>query len=397
MPRLEPAEINHRSFDFVVIGGKQIHSFYKPCFCSTCIILGGTAGCVLANRLSANGIHTVLVLEAGAFTQEDLINVQIPLFNSKLKNTDVDWKLKSIHHPEAEDRSIAIPLGKMLGGCSGINACLLHRCSPSDYDAWNSEQWSYKELQPYFCKAEHFHDDSVQVDQQVHGTSGPLKVTHFNNESIIGSSFKDACKKQGLPEHHDMTDLQCQIGVTGMDGSIFDGKRSSAGISYLPLDIQLNRPNLCIGLGCSVTRIIMDQENNVTHIEYSSSDQEDKETYTVMVNKEAILSAGAIMTPALLLQNGIGPKHELEKLGIPVKVDLPGVGKNLQNHWRVPLVHETTQQEMSLHHALFSNEEETLEEAVQSKSGALTRVWPDAVAYMKIPASISVPLTTIHF
>lgn len=346
-----------------------------------CLYIGGTAGCVLANRLSSCGKYTVLVLEAGSVTQEDLLDVQIPLLNSKLKNTPSDWQLKSIHQENANDRSIPVPLGKLLGGSSAFNACILHRCSPSDYDAWNTEGWSYQDLKGYFCKAETFHDE-LGVDESVHGVHGPLHVSHMNKDTILGSQFKKACQNYGIPEYRDMTDLKCQIGVTGMDGTIYQGQRSSTGSSYLPKDIQNNRSNLFIGLGCKVSRIIM-TENVVTHIEYTATDKD--EMYTVNVDLEVILSAGAILSPLLLLLSGIGPITELEKLGIQVKADLPGVGKNLQNHWRVPLVHETTMSEMSLHHDLFQGAKESLHRAINTKDGALTQLWPDAVAYLKVP------------
>lgn len=346
--------------------------------------LGGTAGCVLANRLSSNGKHTVLVLEAGSSTQDDMIESQIPLLNSKLKGSDANWKLKSVEQTGVDNRIIDAPIGKILGGSSAINACLLHRCSPSDYDAWNTEGWTYNNLKHYFCKAESYHDNSVDVSKEIHGTEGPLNVTHINKESALGNGFRKACKNYGLQEYHDMTDMPCQIGITDLEAIIYDGRRSSAGSSYLPIDIQNNRSNLFIGLGCQVTRLIMDKDNSVSSVEYTRFG-DDSEIYRVNVNMEAILSAGAILSPSLLLQSGIGPEAELEKLGIDVKVNLWGVGKNLQNHWRVPLVHETTKQEMSLHHDLFEREKETLDAAIVLKNGALTQLWPDAVAYMKIP------------
>jgi choline dehydrogenase len=352
------------------------------------LFLGGTAGCVLANRLSSNGQYTVLVLEAGISTQEDLIESQIPLLNSKLKNTDADWSLKSMKQTEADGRIIDLPVGKLLGGSSAINACLLHRCSPSDYDGWKTEGWAYDDLKSYFRKAENYHDDSVSVDNDVHGTQGPLNATHINRETVLGNNFKTACKNYGLEEYRDMTDMPCQIGVTDMEAIIYQGKRSSAGTSYLPPDIQINRSNLFIGLGCKVTRILMDNENSVSSIEYTNI-QEDGKIHKVFVDTEVILSAGAILSPFLLLKSGIGPKDELKKLGMDVKVDLPGVGKNLQNHWRVPIVHETTAQEMSLHRDLFEKEKETLDLAINSKEGALTQLWTDAVAYLKIPVRCS--------
>ncbi|KAI7875529.1 uncharacterized protein EV154DRAFT_526556 [Mucor mucedo] len=363
MPRLEPSEIHQRQYDFIIVGG-------------------GTAGCVLANRLSSCGKYTVLVLEAGSVTQEDSLEVQIPLLNGKLKNTPSDWQLKSVDQKNANDRTIPVPLGKLLGGSSAFNACILHRCSPSDYDAWNTEGWFYEDLKGYFRKAETFHDDAVDVDESVHGVNGPLHVSHMNKTTTLGTQFTKACQNYGLKEYRDMTDLKCQIGVTGMDGTIYQGQRSSTGISYLPTDIQNNRPNLFIGLGCKLARIVV-KDNIVSHVEYTATGQDD--VYTVTADREVILSAGAILSPLLLLLSGIGPKEELEQRCIEVQADLPGVGKNLQNHWRLPIVHETTRPEMSLHRGLFKEAKESLNRAINSKDGAFTQLWPDAVAYMKIP------------
>lgn len=345
-------------------------------------LLGGTAGCVLANRLSSgNKEYTVLVLEAGTVTQQDLLEVQIPLLNGKLKKTDQDWQLKSVQQRNVDDRSIAVPLGKLLGGSSAFNACIYHRCSPSDYDAWNAEGWSYRDLQPYFRKAETFHDEK-KVDTSIHGTQGPLHATHISKSTQLGSCFKKACRNYGLNEYRDMTDLTCQIGVTGLDASIYQGHRSSAGSSYLSSEFEAQQSNLFIGLGCKVTRLMV-QGNNVVGVEYTN----DGKVYTVNTKREVILSAGAILSPFILLASGIGPGSELKEVGVDVKVDLPGVGKNLQNHWRVPLVHETVSSDMSLHDGLFKRAKESLEQAINTRDGTFTELWPDAVAYMKVPVS----------
>ncbi|KAI8331622.1 hypothetical protein EDC96DRAFT_488988 [Choanephora cucurbitarum] len=364
MPRIEPSKIANKIFDYVIIGG-------------------GTAGCVLANRLSSNGRYHVLVLEAGKSTP-DLLEVRIPLFNSKLKNSPADWQLKSAVQEHANQRQIGVPLGKLLGGSSAFNACIAHRCSPSDYDGWNVPEWSYGQLAQYFRKAETFHD-TVDISPALHGTSGPFHVSQMNRDNQpIGLHFKQACKKKlGLEEHYDMTDMPCQIGVTGLQASIYQGQRVSTGATYLPLEIQQEQDNLSIALGCQVNRLVLDEQHRVTHVEFRDIEQDT--VHQVQVGQEAILSAGAILSPVLLLQSGLGPKEELEEIGIESLVDLPGVGKNLQNHWRVPLVHETKTADMSLHQGIFQLQEASLERALKQRDGPLTELWPDAVAFMKIP------------
>ncbi|CEG67535.1 hypothetical protein RMATCC62417_03948 [Rhizopus microsporus] len=348
-----PSELDRQTFDFVIVGG-------------------GTAGCVLANRLSCR--YRVLLLEAGTRTHDDLVESRVPLLNSRLKNTEVDWKLQSVSQPNADNRTIGIPLGKMLGGSSAFNACLWHRCSPSDYDAWHTNGWTYKDLKPYFCKAESFHPA-----HNVHGTSGPIHATDLEiNPESLGHYFRRACQNTGLPDYDDLTDKPCQIGVTHVQSSIYQGERSSTGACYLPKDI-LERTNLTVAMGCHVTQILFngDQADKVRFNHHNHD-------YVVHIGREIILSAGALFSPFLLLKSGIGPKDELARHGINTVVDLPGVGKNLQNHWRIPLVHETIEPEMSLHRDLFINTEATLKQALDQKTGAMTRIWPDAVAYMKI-------------
>lgn len=339
---------------------------------------------MLANRLSYNSQYSILVLEAGSNTQEDLLNIKVPLFNGKIKNSPEDWQFKSTPQPEVNNRTILVPQGKILGGSSAINACLYHRCSPSDYDAWSMPGWDYKQLQPYFKKAETFHDQYQPVCTNTHGMSGPLQASQLDWNVPLAENFRKACKNYGLKEYYDISDRKCQIGVTTVQSTIFNGERSSSGSSYLNPSIQNNTANLFIGLGCKAERFILDNSKKVTHVVFSAEGN----TYQVDVKREAILSTGALLSPYILLLSGIGPKAELERSGIETLVDLPGVGKNLQNHWRVPLVHETTSPEMSLHQDLFEKEDESLRLALSKKPSALTRSWPDAVAYMKIPVRI---------
>ncbi|KAI8080300.1 uncharacterized protein B0P05DRAFT_603794 [Gilbertella persicaria] len=338
MPRIGPSEASKKSFDFIIIG------------------------------------------EAGDSTPDDLLDVRIPLFNSKLKNTSVDWKLKSTYQNNANDRDIGVPLGKLLGGSSAFNACIAHRCSPSDYDVWGAPEWTYETLKPYFRKAETFHDTN-SVSQELHGTTGPFHISQTRTENgPIGTYFRAVCRKLGLPEYDDMTDLPCQIGVTGLQASIYQGERITTASTYITKEIEQQRSNLFVALGCKVTRVLL-EDQRVTHVEYLANDV----IYTVAVEREAILSAGAILSPLLLLSSGIGPQEELGSLGIDTLVHLPGVGKNLQNHWRVPLVHETKHADMSLHAGIFKHQKESLDRALQQKDGPLTQLWPDVVAYMKIP------------
>ncbi|CAO3704102.1 unnamed protein product [Rhizopus stolonifer] len=208
---------------------------------------------------------------------------------------------------------------------------------------------------------------------------GPVHATQ-NSVGLLGNYFKKACKNMGLHEYYDVTDVPCQIGVTHVQASIYQGERTSTSVCYLPKSVQ-DRHNLTLAMGCHVQRILFDGKR-AQKVEFK--DQEGT-LLTVDVGREIVLSAGALLSPFLLLKSGIGPRDELSQHGIHTVVDLPGVGKNLQNHWRVPLVHETVDPGMSMHHDLFINTDETLKQALDQKTGAFTRVWPDAVAYLKIP------------
>ncbi|KAI9267396.1 hypothetical protein BY458DRAFT_512260 [Sporodiniella umbellata] len=358
MPFAKANEIDNKLFDFVIIGG-------------------GTAGCVLANRLSFNGEYSILVLEAGTLTHREVLESRVPLLNSRLKNTEVDWKHQSARQPNANQRSISIPSGKMLGGCSSFNACLFHRCSPSDFDSWNVKGWHYNDLKSYFCKAESFHDEKANAN--IHGMKGPVHATQ-QQLGLLGNHFKHACKEMGIPEHYDLTDKPCQIGITTVQASIYEGERSSTSASYLPNEV-ICKSNLTLAMGCKVEKITFEQ-NVAQKVEFKDFEGS---IFTVNIGRELILCAGALLSPFLLLKSGVGPKDELSKHGIPMVVNLPGVGKNLQNHWRIPLVHETLDSSMSMHNSLFVDTEETLRQALDNKTGPFTRVWPDAVAYLKIP------------
>ncbi|KAF7721234.1 hypothetical protein EC973_005016 [Apophysomyces ossiformis] len=341
--------------------------------------MGGTAGCVLANRLSRED-NQVLVLEAGTQIAEDVWESRIPGLNSQLKDSTADWALKTTPQSNAHNRTLDIPLGKLLGGCSGINAMVWHQCSPDDYNDWHVPGWSYNDLEPYFRKAETMTDN--QGDTAIHGTEGPMKVTHQSIKADqLGEAFRQACMERGLPAYRDITGRPEQIGVSELQASIWDGRRFPSSKGYLSASDAMARPKLEIGLGCHVARIVF-QDKRACKVVF----EQDQSTYEAYVREEIVLCAGAIHSPHLLMRSGIGPAEDLEAHQIPLVHDLPGVGKNLTNHWRVPLVHET-KPSYSLHRSLFSTEiaPYTYYDAWAHGKGALTRIWPDAVAYFRLP------------
>ncbi|KAH9958741.1 GMC oxidoreductase [Russula dissimulans] len=267
------------------------------------IVGGGTAGSVLASRLSEDPNVTVLLIEAGKGPRAG-------------------------NRPRPHD----VPRGKVLGGCSSINALIYQHCSPEDFDEWErlgATGWGYKGLNPYFLKSERYTPDPnhASVASSDHGSNGPWKTTYTNNPSLF---FR-------LPSrsHHHISDLNTAKGHLGVSTflSVFDnGQRNSAAIAYLTPSV-LQRPNLTVAISTIVERVLFDEsgsEPRAVGVEISKSPVSPK--YRIKANCEVILCGGAVATPHILLVSGIGPQEDLSKVGIKVVKNLPQVGKNYYDH-----------------------------------------------------------------
>ncbi|MDZ8055324.1 MAG: GMC family oxidoreductase [Aulosira sp. ZfuVER01] len=306
------------------------------------IVIGaGSAGCVLANRLTEDGKTTVLLLEAGqpANQPEHLL----PLGWTKLWGTDVDWAYFTEEEPYLNNRKIYCPRGKALGGTSAINAMIYIRGSRHDYEHWQklgNPGWSYQDVLPYFKKSEqHQHGAS-----EFHGVDGLLSVTDPIAPSVISHRFVEAAVALGYKRNPDFNGAQ-QEGAGLYQLTIKDGKRHSTAAAFLvPI---LDRPNLTVTTGALVTRLLFEGTRAVG-VEYLHAGT----IHQTFVNQEVILSAGAFDSPKLLMLSGIGNAEQLQALDIPVVVDLPGVGQNLQDHLHVAVAHQSTQ---NLQPALTSN------------------------------------------
>lgn len=306
------------------------------------IIIGaGSAGCVLANRLTENPEITVLLLEAG--NPDTKPEIQIPLECTHLPGTEVDWGYFSEPEPYLNQRKIFCPRGKVLGGSSAINFLLYTRGNPHDYDHWQSlgnPGWSYQDVLPYFKKSE----SQQRGDSQYHGVDGELSVTDVIAPAAISQRFVDAAVALGYERNPDFNGVQ-QEGVGPFQFTVKDGKRHSTAAAFL-LPI-LWRPNLTTTTGALATRLLFEGTRTVG-VEYLHEGT----LHQVRVNQEVIVSAGAFDSPKLLLLSGIGDAEQLQALGISVVVDLPGVGQNLQDHILVAVPYEATQ---DLHTATTSN------------------------------------------
>lgn len=306
------------------------------------IVIGaGSAGCVLANRLTENPKTTVLLIEAG--NPDTKPEIHIPLECTHLPGTEVDWGYFSEPEPYLSDRQIFLPRGKVLGGSSSINFLVYLRGNPHDYDHWQelgNPGWSYQDVLPYFKKSE----NQQRGADAYHGVDGELSVTDVITPAVASQRFIDAAVQLGYPHNPDFNGKQ-QEGAGPIQMTIKDGKRHSAATAFL-LPI-LQRPNLTTTTGALVTRLLF-EDTRAVGVEYLHEGT----LHQARVNSEVILSAGAFDSPKLLMLSGIGDAEQLQAMGIPVVADLPGVGQNLQDHILVPVVCNATQ---DLHTATTSD------------------------------------------
>ena len=306
------------------------------------IVIGaGSAGCVVANRLTQDNETTVLLLEAG--NPDTKPEIQIPLECTNLLGSEVDWKYFSEPEPYLTNRKIFCPRGKVWGGSSSINFLLYVRGNHHDYDHWQelgNPGWSYQDVLPYFKKSE----NQQRGASEYHGVDGELSVTDVISPAVASQRFVEAAVAMGYNYNPDFNATQ-QEGVGLLQLTVKDGKRHSAAAAFL-LPI-LHRPNLTTMTGALVTRLLFEGTRTVG-VEY----MQEGTLHQARVNSEVILSAGAFDSPKLLMLSGIGDAEQLQTMGISVVVDLPGVGQNLQDHPVVPMPYEATQ---DLHTAITSN------------------------------------------
>ncbi|KYC43510.1 choline dehydrogenase [Scytonema hofmannii PCC 7110] len=296
------------------------------------VIGAGSAGCVVANRLTEDSNTTVLLLEAGGPNTKP--EIQNPLDWTKLWGTEVDWAYFTEAEPYLNGRKLYCPRGKVLGGTSSINAMIYIRGNRHDYDRWQelgNPGWSYQDVLPYFKKSE----NQQRGASQFHGVDGLLSVTDPVAPAVTSQKFVEAAIALGYEQNPDFNGAQ-QEGAGLYQLTIKDGKRESTASAFL-LPI-LHRPNLTVTTEALVTRLLLEGTRTVG-VEY----QHNGIIHQVRVDREVILCAGVFDSPKLLMLSGIGPAEHLRSLGIPVIVNLPGVGQNLQDHLHVPVAHQSTQ------------------------------------------------------
>jgi len=287
------------------------------------IVGAGSAGCVLANRLTADGDSEVLLLEAG--TPDEKREIGIPAAYPELWKSDVDWAYYTAPQAELHDRELFWPRGKTLGGSSSINAMIYARGQPADYDHWaelGNDDWAYEDVLDYFKRAEH----NERGSSEYHGTGGPRNVADLQSPNELSEAFIEAGQAVGL-EHNEDFNAGDQSGVGRYQVTQKDGARHSAADAYLKP--ALDRSNLTAITGAQVTRVRFDGREAVG-VEYVRDGS--GAPATVDASEEVILSAGAVNSPQLLMLSGVGPAAHLGEHDIPVVHELPGVGQNLQDH-----------------------------------------------------------------
>jgi choline dehydrogenase len=294
------------------------------------IVGGGTAGCVLSARLSENSDITVLLLEAGSNYPAGLLSMPLPGMSQK---EHYSWKYFTCQQEGLAHRRISIPSGKILGGSSSINAMIYCRGNPQNYDRWQelgNPGWSFSDVLPYFQKFE----NRQQATSDLYGTDGPIDISDARHCAPFSKAFVDACMETGIPPINDFNGYS-QEGTGFYSVTQKRGSRVSSASAYLAGIGK--RKKLSVKNGILVHRLII-RNGRAIGSEYFENDGTIRRAYA---RREVILCAGAVNSPKLLMLSGIGPANQLKALGLAINGDLPGVGQNLQDHVRIPVLYQS--------------------------------------------------------
>ena len=353
------------------------------------IIVGaGSAGCVLANRLTASGRYRVLLLEAGGADRN--LWIHIPLgFGKLFDNAKVNWRYSSEPEPELNNRRIIQPRGKVLGGSSSINGLLYVRGQHEDFDHWRqlgNTGWGFEDVLPYFRRAE----DQQRGADNLHGVGGPLAVSDVSEPHPLCEAFIEAAGQAGYRRNDDFNGAT-QEGVGYFQLTTKNGRRWSTAVGYLRP--ARRRPNLKVATDALATRLLFSGRSAVG-IEYRQGDS----LHTAHADAEVIVAGGAFNSPQLLQLSGIGPAGLLREHGITVIADMPGVGADLQDHLQVRLQYRCT--EPVTMNDVINNWRHRYGAGLRyalSRKGLLTIGAGYAGAFLRTRQELATPDVQIHF
>ncbi|HEX7059878.1 MAG TPA: GMC family oxidoreductase N-terminal domain-containing protein [Solirubrobacterales bacterium] len=342
------------------------------------IVGAGSAGCVLAARLSEDPDVSVLLLEAGPPDTNQ--NIHVPLGYLQLARTEVDWDYDSAPEPNCNSRRIALPRGKVLGGSSSTNAMVYIRGNRRDYDDWGVSGWAWDDLFPYFLKAE----DNERGASEWHGVGGPLPVSDQRSGNAITQAFVDAGVEAGLARNEDFNGAE-QDGVGMYQVTQRGGMRASASVAYL--HPAMERPNLTVMPYMHVNRVLFEGTRAVG-IEASRLG----EVQELRAERETILCGGAYNSPQLLMLSGVGPAEHLTRREIEVLLDQPAVGENLSDHAAAYGVWTTPEPES----LLLAREPAALEEFTASQSGPFASNLAESGGFARVENGAEAPDIQFH-
>ena len=347
---------------------------------------GGSAGCVLASRLSENPDARVLLIEAGGRDSHPYIHM--PVGFARMTTGPLTWGLVTAPQRHANNREIPYAQARVIGGGSSINAEVFTRGVPSDYDRWADEEgcdgWAFKDIQRYFLRSE----GNETLSGPYHGTDGPLGVTSLDPQPLT-RSFVRACQEIGMPYNPDFNGA-VQEGTSAYQTTIRGARRCSAAVAYLRP--AMGRRNLTVATGCLTRRIVI-EGNRATGVEYVRNGRIE----IARAESEVIVTSGAIGSPKLMMLSGVGPADHLRRHGIPVVLDAPGVGQNLSDHFGIDIVYELKDQSSlnkydKLHWMLWAGLQYML-----FKTGPVTSNVVEGGAFWYADRSRSEPDLQFHF
>jgi choline dehydrogenase len=352
------------------------------------IVGAGSAGCVLANRLSADGKHSVLLLEAGP--KDSNLWIHVPLGYGKLfKEKSVNWMYQTEPEPGLNGRQVFQPRGKVLGGSSSINGLLYVRGQHEDYDRWRQRGnagWGYDDVLPYFKKAE----NQQRGPDKYHGSGGLLPVSDWRHHDPLSEAFVVAAAEAGIPTNPDFNGAT-QEGAGFFQTTTRRGRRASTAFSYLrPAKA---RSNLHVETSALAQRILFEGRRAVA-VEYKHEGR----VRTARARKEILVSSGAYNSPQLLQLSGVGPADLLKQHGIEIVLDAPGVGNDLQDHLQVRLVTRCAQK-VTLNDVV-NNPLRRMMAGIQYaalRKGPLTIAAGTSGAFFKTSPRLASPDIQIHF